>query len=338
MNTKLFKYGVLVFLLITNVCMAAEVNVYSARKESLIKPLLKKFTKQTGIKVNLITGKADALIKRMEVEEMNSPADVLITVDAARLYRAKEKNLFQKIDSEYLVKRIPTAYRDTENFWFGLSLRSRVIIYSGDRVKPEQLSTYQDLTNEKWRKKLCVRSSSNIYNQSLVASLISHMGVEKTEQWAKGLVDNFARAPKGGDRDQIKAVAAGLCDLALVNTYYVGGMTDSKLVADQETVRNIKVFWPNQETTGAHVNLSGVGLTRSSKNKEQAIQLIEFLLSDDSQSWYATVNYEYPVVDSVEHSELLKQWGPFKADEMNMELLGKYNRDAVMIMDRVGWN
>ena len=325
-------------LIIPQQVLADEVNVYSARKEALIKPLLKKFTKETGIKVNLITGKADALIKRMEVEDMNSPADVLITVDAARLYRAKEKNLFQQIDSDYLRQRMPEAYRDADDYWFGLSLRSRVIVYAKDRVQADQLSSYQDLTGEQWRKKLCVRSSSNIYNQSLVASVLHHMGKDATEQWAKGLVENFARAPKGGDRDQIKAVSAGLCDLALVNTYYVGGMIDSKLVADQETVSKVAIFWPNQETTGAHVNLSGIGLTRSAKNKQQAIQLIEFLLNDDSQSWYAEVNYEYPVVSTVEHSALLKQWGSFKADDMNMSILGELNKDAVIIMDRVGWN
>ena len=327
-----------VIFLLSPIVQGNEVNVYSARKEALIKPLLKKFTKQTGIKVNLITGKADALIKRMEVEDMNSPADVLITVDAARLYRAKEKKLFQQIESDYLNERIPEAYRDPDGYWYGLSLRSRVIVYAKDRVNPDQLSTYQDLASKKWHKKLCVRSSSNIYNQSLVASVLHHSGQEATEKWAEGLVNNFARAPKGGDRDQIKAVSAGLCDIALVNTYYVGGMIDSKLVVDQETVDKVSIFWPNQNTTGAHVNLSGIGLTRSSKNTSQAIELIEFLLNDESQSWYAEVNYEYPVVPGVEHSDLLKQWGDFKADTMNMEILGQNNKDAVIIMDKAGWN
>lgn len=316
---------------------AAEVNVYSARKEALIKPLLKRFTEETGINVNLITGKADALIKRMEVEGSNSPADVLLTVDAARLYRAEEKGLFQSIESDYLQQRVPEAYRDNAGYWYGLSLRSRVIVYSPQRVDPSQLTSYEDLANSKWKKKLCVRSSSNVYNQSLVASLIAHHGIEATEQWAKDLVDNFARSPKGGDRDQIKAVAAGQCDLALVNTYYVGGMLASKIAAENKAANKVKIFWPNQSDRGAHVNLSGIGVTRSAKHKDEAIKLLEFLLDDESQSWYANSNYEYPVVNNINNNALLEQWGTFKADDINLSLLGKYNTEAVLLMDRAGW-
>ena len=327
----------LILCLFSSALVAEEVNVYSARKQHLSKPLLKRFTEKTGIKVNLITGEADALIKRMELEADNSPADVLITVDAARLYRATEKNLFQPVESKFIASRLPANYRDQQGRWFGLSLRSRVIVYAKDRVSADQLSSYENLSQEQWQNRVCVRSSSNIYNQSLVASMIHHLGKDKTEQWIEGLVANFARAPKGGDRDQINAISTGQCDVAIVNTYYIGGMLDSISNAEKYAVDAINILWPNQADRGAHMNLSGIGLTRSSKHKEQAIQLIEFLLNDESQSWYAETNYEYPVVANVEHSELLKQWGEFKGDNMDMSLLGKYNRDAVMIMDRAGW-
>lgn len=332
---KLIIFSILSFISILT--FAAEVNVYSARKEALIKPLLKQFTKETGIKVNLITAEADSLIKRMEAEGMYSPADVLITVDAARLYRAKEKDLFQEIQSDYLNQRIPEIFRDSDNQWFGLSLRSRVIVYAKDRVDVEDLSSYENLTADRWHKKLCMRSSSNVYNQSLMASMIHHKGKEGAKRWAKNLVKNFARSPQGGDRDQIKAVAVGLCDIALVNTYYIGGMIDSKITADLNSVEKVKLFWPNQQNRGAHVNLSGIGLTRSSKNTEEAIKLVEFLLNDESQTWYAETNYEYPVVEGIEQKQLKKLWGEFKPDTMPMELLGKYNKDAVLIMNSVGW-
>ncbi len=334
MNKHIVLFSLLFFTL--NI-FAAEVNVYSARKEALIKPLLKEFTKETGIKVNLITGEADALIKRMEVEGTYSPADVLITVDAARLHRAKEKGLLQTIESDYVNTRVPEVYTDPENKWVGLSLRSRVIVYANERVDSKQLSTYEDLISEKWHKKLCVRSSSNVYNQSLLASIIHHSGKQAAQEWAKGLVNNFARNPKGGDKDQISAVAAGQCEIALVNTYYVGGMIHSQSEKEQDIVSKVSVFWPNQEDRGAHVNLSGVGITSSSKNTQEAVKLIEYLLNDESQAWYAKVNIEYPVVGGIDQTELDKFWGPFKADSMQIERLGHYNKDAVIIMDSVGW-
>jgi iron(III) transport system substrate-binding protein len=222
--------------------LAAEINIYSARKEMLIKPLFDRFTEQSGVKINLVTGKADVLIKRLEIEGEYSPADILLTVDVGRLHRAKELHLLQSINSEKLNSAIPTPYRDREGYWYGLSLRSRVIVYAVDRVDPKQLTSYESLSTLLWRKRLCVRSSSNIYNQSLVASLIAHYGVEYTEDWAKGFVSNFARSPKGGDRDQIKAVAIGQCDLALVNTYYLAGMLDSKLQAERHAASKVALF------------------------------------------------------------------------------------------------
>lgn len=327
----------LIFTLLFCTTVSAEVNIYSARKEALIKPLLKEFSTTTGIRVNLITGDADALIKRLEIEGENSPADVLLTVDAARLYRARQKGLFQKLPDGIDLTRVSDMYRDPENYWVGLSLRARVIIYAKDKINPDELSTYEALANPEWQGKICVRSSSNIYNQSLLASLVARLGADQAESWARGLVKNLARAPKGGDRDQVKAVAAGQCQLALVNTYYVGGMQNSSIKAEQEASAKVAVFWPNQNSSGAHINVSGIGITRSSGNQDEARQLIEFLLSDTAQHWYAESNFEYPVVKGIPVSETLREWGEFKADKLPLNLLGKYNSEAVRIMDRAGW-
>jgi iron(III) transport system substrate-binding protein len=332
--SRLFLYLILIYPFFVS---AAEVNVYSARKEALIKPLLDQFTNQTDIKVNMVTGNADALIKRLEVEGDNSPADLLLTVDVARLDRANQKMLFQSVDSEILINTIPEIYRDKEGDWFGLSLRSRVIIYAKDRVNPDQLESYEALANPEWKGKLCVRSSNNVYNQSLVASLIVHRGAEETEEWAQGLVNNFARPPKGGDRDQIKAVAAGQCDVALVNTYYLGGMQNSVLEEEKSAAAKVGLFWPNQSDRGTHINISGAGVTKSAKNKEEAVKLLEFLVSDEAQQWYANKNYEYPVKPGISINETLRQWGNFVSDEVNIDQLGKLNADAVRLMDRAGW-
>ncbi len=332
--SRSFVYLILVYPFLVS---AAEVNVYSARKEALIKPLFDQFTAQTSIKVNLVTGKADALIKRLEVEGDNSPVDLLLTVDVARLDRANQKKLFQSVDSEILNNVIPDIYRDKEGHWFGLSLRSRVIIYAKDRVNTDQLESYEALADPVWKGKLCVRSSDNVYNQSLVASLIVQHGIEETEEWAQGLVKNFARHPKGGDRDQIKAVASGQCDVALVNTYYLGGMQNSVLEEEKAAAAKVGLFWPNQNDRGAHINISGVGVTKSAKNKEEAVMLLEFLVSDEAQQWYADKNYEYPVKSGIAINETLKRWGDFVSDEVNIDQLGKLNADAVRLMDRAGW-
>lgn len=313
-----------------------EINIYSARKEALIEPLLDKFSKKYDVKVNLVTGDADALLQRLQSEGKNSPADILITTDAGRLHRAKEAGVLQPVESEILNTSIPAHYRDPEGEWFGLSLRARVIMYAKDRVKPEELSTYEALADKQWEKRLCVRSSSNIYNQSLVASLIVADGAEKTEAWAKGIVNNFAKPPAGGDRDQIKAVAAGVCDVALANTYYLGGMTQDD-DEQQAAAARVGVFWPNQGDRGAHVNVSGAGLTKYAPNKEVAVKLLEYLVSDDAQAWYAEKNFEFPVKPGVAISEVLKAWGEFKADTLNLSKLGELNPDAVRLMDRAGW-
>ncbi|MCW8882648.1 MAG: Fe(3+) ABC transporter substrate-binding protein [Sedimenticola sp.] len=317
--------------------LATEVNVYSARKEALIKPLLDQFTQESGIKVNLVTGKADALLKRLKSEGTNSPADLFITTDAGRLHRAKEAGVLQPISSEILDAAIPSNYRDPEGYWHGLSVRARVITYVKDKVDPKTLTSYEGLADTQWKGRICIRGSSNIYNQSLVASMIEADGEAKTETWAKGFVGNFARSPKGGDRDQVKAAAAGVCDLAIINTYYLGAMIHSKDENERAAASKVALFWPNQEGRGTHVNVSGAGVTKAAKNRAEAIRLLEFLANKQSQNWYARVNHEYPVRAGVEWSDTLKAWGTFKADTVNLSVLGKNNPAAVRLMDRAGW-
>lgn len=314
-----------------------EVNLYSARKEQLIKPLLDKFTTQTGIKVNLVTGKADALLKRLSVEGKNTPADLLITTDAGRLHRAKNAEVLQAVTSEVLNSAVPEHLRDPESYWFGLSVRARPIFYVKGKVEPSELSTYEALSDEKWAGRVCIRSSGNIYNQSLVASLIAASDVEKTESWAEKFVSNFAQPPKGGDRDQIKAAAAGICDIAIANTYYYGGMLTSGDQDQIDAANKVAIFWPNQDDRGVHVNVSGIAMTKAAKHVDAATKLMEFLVSAESQAWYAEVNSEFPVVEGAKQGELMKQWGEFKADKLNLSVLGENNADAVKLMDRVSW-
>ena len=316
---------------------AEEVNVYSGRKEALIKPLFDEFTAQTGIRVNLVTGKADALIKRLELEGENSPADLLLTVDAGRLFRAKQQGLLQAITSAALNETVPENYRDPEGYWYGLSIRARVIVYSRTKIEPAQLSTYEALADPVWHNQLCVRSSSNIYNQSLVASMLAHHGREEAEKWIRGLVGNFARDPKGGDRDQIKAVAAGQCKLALVNSYYLAGMLSSDIDTEVAAANQVALFWPNQEGRGAHVNVSGAGVTRSARNRTTAVRLLEYLVSIPAQEWYGKTNHEFPVREGVAGDSILQSWGAFKADSLNLAVLGENNQAAVRAMDRTGW-
>lgn len=314
-----------------------EVNVYSARKEALIKPLLDDFTKQTGITVNLVTGKGDALLTRLTSEGKNSPADVLITIDVGRLHRAKEAGVLQPVKSDLLSQRVPAHYSDSEGHWYGLSLRSRVIVYSPEHVQENELSTYEDLANPKWRKRLCIRSSSNIYNQSLVASMLAHNGAEKTQAWLEGIVANFARSPKGGDRDQVKAIAAGQCDIAVINSYYLGAMLNGSDKKQRDTASKVALFWPNQSGRGAHMNVSGAGVTAHAKNISSAQALIEFLTSDASQKWYAKTNNEFPLRANVAISDVLKSWGPYKADSLAVDKMATLNANAVKAMDRAGW-
>ncbi|MCB5161151.1 Fe(3+) ABC transporter substrate-binding protein [Marinomonas algarum] len=318
---------------------SGEVNVYSARNEALIAPLLDTFSKENDVKVNLITGKADALLSRLQSEGDASPADVFITVDAGRLYRAKEAGVLQPFETKQLNKVVPEHLKDREGYWYGLSQRSRVIFYNPENVNAAQLSTYEDLADPKWKGKICIRSSSNIYNQSLVASMIDAHGEAKTLDWAKGLVANFARPPAGGDTDQIKAVAAGVCDVAVANTYYFGRLGLSKQSSDRAIFDKLAMHWPNQASNqrGAHVNVSGIGITASSQNIDNAKKLIDFLTNDQSQTWYANVNNEYAVVDGIAPPKSLAKFGEFKADTVSLSVLGENNRKAVELMDKAGW-
>ncbi len=313
------------------------VNLYTHRHYKPDQNIIEMFEKETGIKVNVTNASADELIQKMKMEGKQSPADVLITVDAGRLHRAKEQGLLQSIESDKLENRIPSHLQDTDNQWFGITKRARIIAYAKDRVSPEDLSTYEDLTSEKWNNKILVRSSSNIYNQSLMASIIANNGEEEAKEWAKGIVNNMARAPKGSDRDQVKAVVAGEGDLAIVNSYYIGKMLNSPDSEEVETAKKIDLFFPNQDGRGTHVNVSGAGVTKYAPNKENAIRFIEFLVSDEAQKEFTNANYEYPVVETVEPVEDIKAWGDFKEDTLALTKLGENNKKAVLLFDEAGW-
>ena len=328
-----------IYLTLILVCtnLQAQINIYSHRHYDSDKILFKKFTDQTGIKINVIKGSADQLIERLISEGGNSPADILLTVDAGRLHRAKVAGILQPIESKILSENIPPSMRDEDGYWFGLTVRARVLVYSKKRVTPDQLSTYEDLANRKWRGKIAVRSSSNIYNQSLMASIIASNGSRKALTWAKSIRKNMARAPRGSDRDQARAVAAGLADVAIMNTYYLGILANSPDAKDREVFKKVSVFFPNQNDRGTHINISGAGITKSSKNKKDAIKFLEFLSDSDSQKTFGSVNYEYPIKIEANQSELLKSWGTFKYDKLNLSVLGANNAEAVKLFDKAGW-
>ncbi len=328
-----------IYLTLILVCtnLQAQINIYSHRHYDSDKILFKKFTDQTGIKINVIKGSADQLIERLISEGGNSPADILFTVDAGRLHRAKVAGILQPIESKILSENIPPSMRDEDGYWFGLTVRARVLVYSKKRVTPDQLSTYEDLANRKWRGKIAVRSSSNIYNQSLMASIIASNGSRKALTWAKSIRKNMARAPRGSDRDQARAVAAGLADVAIMNTYYLGILANSPDAKDREVFKKVSVFFPNQNDRGTHINISGAGITKSSKNKKDAIKFLEFLSGSDSQKTFGSVNYEYPIKIEANQSELLNSWGPFKYDKLNLSVLGANNAEAVKLFDKAGW-
>jgi iron(III) transport system substrate-binding protein len=317
--------------------LANEVNVYSAREEPLIKPLLDAFSKDTGIKVNLVTSDDDPLLERLKREGINSPADVLIMADAGRLARAVQYGVLQPIQSPRLQQVIPAYLRDPSQRWFGLTSRARVIFYAKGRVNPNEITSYEDLTQPKWQGRICVRSSNSIYNQSLVASMIAHYGEAKAQEWVKGLVKNFARPPSGGDRDQIKGLASGQCDVAIANTYYYAQMLYGGDQTQKSAANQAGLIWSNQSTTGTHINISGAGVTMSAPNKTNAIKLLEYMTLDDAQRWYSTVNGEYPVTNKALTNEKLTAWGHFKADTLPLSTLGQYHQTAVKLMDTAGW-
>lgn len=313
------------------------VNIYSARHYDTDLELYDRFTEQTGIEVNLIEGGSDELIERINSEGINTPADILITVDAGRLWRAKEAGIFQPHGSETLNSRIPDYLRDRDDMWVGLSKRIRGIVYHKERVNPDNLAGYQELTDEQWNDRICIRSSNNIYNQSLVASLIETHSVETTEAWAEELVANFARDPQGGDTDQIRAVAAGECDIAVVNHYYLARLMESEDAGDQEVADAVAMHFPPQEYGGTHVNISGAGITANAPNRENAITFLEFLSTEEAQSVYALANNEFPIIDGMELPDVLDSFGEFESDAVNVSSYGENNPQAIRLMDRVGW-
>jgi iron(III) transport system substrate-binding protein len=317
--------------------LSGEINLYTHRHYNSDKLLFKAFTKKTGIKINVIKGSADQLIQRLQTEGENSPADILLTVDAGRLVRAKNLGLLQPITSPLLIKQIPSEMRDLDGYWYGLTVRARALVYSKDRVKQNQLSTYEDLAHKKWRGRIVVRSSNNIYNQSLLASIIAANGELDAYKWAKSVRSNMARSPRGSDRDQARAVASGLADVAIMNTYYLGVMANSSDKKDQDVVKKIAVFFPNQKGRGTHINVSGAGITKSSKNKEEALKFLEFLTNENSQKVFSSANYEYPLKINEHNSTILKSWGQFKYDPLSLSVLGEKNTQAVKIFDKAGW-
>lgn len=317
--------------------IAAEVNVYSSRQEALIKPLLDKFTEQSGIKVNLVTGKADALLSRIKAEGQFTPADIVILADAGRLVRAKAMGVTQTISNERLLNLVDDQWKDTQGHWLALTKRARPIMLKKGGLDPNSITSLKQLTDVKYRNSICIRSSGNIYNQSMVSALIELWGEAETLDWAKGIVKNFARSPKGGDRDQIKALVAGECSIAIANTYYLGSMLSSKDKGTREVAQQVEVVWHDQNSNGVHINVSGAAIMPTAKNKANAEKLIAFMLKPDSQKWYAEVNHEYPVIDGVALSPELSSFGEFTAQTVPLSKVGENNAKALMLMDSAGW-
>ena len=313
-------------------------NLYSSRHYQTDEALYSGFTKQTGIKLNRIEAGEDPLIQRIRNEGASSPADVLVTVDAGRLWRAEQMGLFQPIESKVLAERLPAHMHAADNLWFGFSARARVIVYNKAAVNPADVQNYEDLADPKLKGKVCTRSGSHIYNLSLMSALIEHLGAAKAEQWAKGVVANFARAPKGGDTDQIKAVAAGECGVAISNSYYYVRLMKSKKPEDQKVVAATGLIWPNQKSFGTHMNVSGAGVVKTAPHKAAAIKFLEYLTSNEAQSYFANGNNEWPVVKGAPFdNKALASLGTFKMDTLNIGVLGRNQPVAQKVFDRVGY-
>lgn len=316
---------------------AGVLNIYSSRHYDTDQELYKIFEQETGVKINVVEGKGDELIERLKREGKDTEADLLVTADAGMLHKAKTEGLFQSIESETIEKNIEEKLLDPDREWVGLTKRARVIVYDKNSVDPSELSSYEDLASEKWKNEILIRSSENIYNQSIMASFLELNGEEAAKNWAAGIVSNMAREPQGGDTDQVKAVAAGEGKIAVANTYYVGKLINSSDPEEVKVGESVGVFFPNQETTGTHVNVTGAGIIKTSKNAENALAFLEFLSGEKAQRLFADSNSEYPGNPSVEPSETLKAWGEFKEQDINLAILGERNSEAVKIMNEVGW-
>ncbi|GJL92485.1 Fe(3+) ABC transporter substrate-binding protein [Hyphococcus sp.] len=317
--------------------ITGQVNVYSGRHYDSDLVLFDEFTVETGIKVNLIEASGDALIERITQEAEASPADLFITADAGILWRAEQRGVFQPLKNEALEARVPAQFRHPDGDWIGLSKRARIIIYNKPMGLPDGLETYEDLADPAYRGMICVRSSSNVYNQSLLASIIANDGAEAAERWAAGVVANFARKPQGTDTTQIEAVAAGLCRIGIVNSYYTARYVGAKDKKAAAIGAKIELYFPNQNDRGTHVNISGAGVAKYAPNAENAERLIEFLLRDETQGEFASGNNEYPVVPGVAAQGTIAAYSDFKADALPVAALGEHQAEAVRIFDRVGW-
>jgi len=309
----------------------SEIVVYSARKEHLIKPLFDAYTKKTGVKIEYITGSEGALLERLKAEGKKTPADMLITVDAGNLWQATQEGVLQPVESEILSRAIPENLRDPENHWFGLSVRARTIVYKTDTVDPADLSTYEDLASDRWKSKLILRTSKKVYNQSLVASLIAAHGEEKTAEIVSGWINNLAAAPFSNDTKALEAVAAGLGQVTMVNTYYFGRLMQEKPELP------LAIFWPNQDSGGVHMNVSGAGVVAHADNREGAQQLLEWLAGDEAQATFAGLNMEFPANPSVQPDPLVAGWGTFKGSPLNVALYGKLQAPSIILMDEAGY-
>ena len=330
----------LAFLTLSTPALAQDkvVNIYSSRHYQTDEALYSGFTKSTGIKVNRIEAGEDALLERLRSEGARSPADVLITVDAGRLWRAQEMGLFQPVKSRILESRLPANLREPGGHWFGFSQRARVIAYNKDKVKPEEVQTYESLADEKWKGRVCMRSATNIYNLSLMGALIDHLGEEKAQAWAKAVRANLAHEPKGGDTDQLKAVAAGQCDVTVSNQYYYARLARSDKPDERKIAEKLGLVMPNQKTWGTHVNISGAGVLKNAPHREAAVKFLEYLASDEAQRYFADGNNEWPAVASVKvDNPVLNALGDFKQDRINVAVLGRNQPDAQKIYDRVAW-
>ncbi len=310
---------------------ASEVVVYSARKEHLIKPLFEAYTAETGVEVKYITGKAGALLERLKAEGERTPADMFITVDAGNLWHAANEGVLQAVDSKTLTDNIPAHLRDPQNRWVGLSVRARTVVYNTNTVKPSELSTYEALGGAEWKNRLLLRTSKKVYNQSLVASMIAEKGEAETEKIVESWVNNMPVAPFSSDTKTLEAVVAGVGDVAIVNTYYFG-----RLLKKNPDLP-LAIFWPNQKTTGVHMNVSGAGVTKFAKNKAEAVKLLEWLSSDKAQGKFASLNMEYPANASVSPDPIVAAWGEFKGNPMNVAKYGEFQSQAIKLMDRAGY-
>ena len=331
---------ILIFINTNDEVQSEEVNIYTSRHYDADDLLYKQFTKNTGIEVNIIAGKGSALIERLKAEGANSPGDVFFTVDAGNLANFQKQGFLQPIQSETIKQVVPVELRGENDEWVAVAKRARVIFYNPELVNENEVKNinYEDLSNDMWKGKIVIRSSSNMYNQSLVSSLISNLGIEKTEEWAKGLVANFSRKPQGNDRSQIMAVANKEASIAIANTYYIGIMLSGKGGEDQlNAAKKVKIAFPNQGNRGTHINISGGGILKHSPNRENAEKFLEFLLSKEAQNHIVNNTFEYPVLGSVKPHPLIENFGEFKMDQTSVADFGKYNPDAVKLMDRVNW-